>query len=198
MRSNVCKIEKGIRDFSAILKESEKVAIYNELSQKQALQLRLLCEELEGLLPNIVDDFDGEIWIEFEKGVCKINASIHFFEFTANKKKQLINLAKDKKNSAVVGIVGKIRSALEDVFLDDGNVQAYDMANLFNYATAYSTGADYSYMWSLNEYKRRVKTEKTQEAYDELEKSIIASLADDVTVGVKGKDALIVITKEFA
>jgi hypothetical protein len=42
MRSNVCKIEKGTRDLDAILKECEKVALYNDLSHKQSLHLRLV------------------------------------------------------------------------------------------------------------------------------------------------------------
>ena len=54
MRSNVCKIEKGTRDLEAILKESERVAEYNGLDHKQALQLRLLCEEIDGMLPNVI------------------------------------------------------------------------------------------------------------------------------------------------
>ena len=66
MRSNICKIEKGTRDLYAILKESERVAEYNGLSHKQALQLRLLCEEIDGMLPNIIEDFDGDFWIEQE------------------------------------------------------------------------------------------------------------------------------------
>ena len=63
MKSNVCKIEKGTKDLAAILKESEKVAVYNELTHKQSLWLRLLCEELDGMLPNVIGDFDGELWI---------------------------------------------------------------------------------------------------------------------------------------
>ena len=59
MKSNICRIEKGTLDLEAILKESEKVAVYNELNDKQTLQLRLLCEELYGMLPNIVDEFYG-------------------------------------------------------------------------------------------------------------------------------------------
>ena len=54
MKSNVCKIEKGTKDLDAILKESERVAEYNALTHKQALQLRLLCEEIDGMLPNIM------------------------------------------------------------------------------------------------------------------------------------------------
>ena len=73
MKSNICRIEKGTLDLDAILKESEKVAVYNELNDKQTLQLRLLCEELYGMLPNIVDEFYGDFWIDFEEGECKIN-----------------------------------------------------------------------------------------------------------------------------
>ena len=72
MISNVCKIEKGSKDLEAILAESEKVAVYNELTHKQALQLRLICEEIDGMLPKIIDDFDGDFWIEFEEGVFYI------------------------------------------------------------------------------------------------------------------------------
>ena len=50
MKSNVCKIDKGNKDLELILKESEKVAVYNELNHKQTLQLRLLCEEIDGML----------------------------------------------------------------------------------------------------------------------------------------------------
>ena len=86
MNSNVCKIENGTKDLAAILKESEKVAVYNELTHKQTLQLRLICEEIDGMLPNIINDFSGDFWIDFENGVCKVNISLKFDEFTAEKK----------------------------------------------------------------------------------------------------------------
>ena len=63
-------------------------------------------------------------------------------------------------------------------------------------AAGYSESVDYSYVWSLNKYKVSVQ-ESEKEAWDELEKSIIANLADDVIVGVKGKQASIVVVKKF-
>ena len=100
MKSNVCKIENGIKDLEAILGESERVARYNGLNQKQTMQLRLLCEEMDGMLPNIINDFSGEFWIESEKNVYKINAVITIAEITSEKKKELINVSKNKKNAA--------------------------------------------------------------------------------------------------
>ena len=95
MKSNVCKIEKGTRDLDAILRESERVAEYNGLTHKQALQLRLLCEEIDGMLPNIIDDFEGEFWIDFEDGVCKVNISIQISALNIEKKEELIGIAKN-------------------------------------------------------------------------------------------------------
>ena len=204
MKSNVCKIEKGTRDLDAILGESARVAAYNGLSHKQSLQLRLLCEEIDGMLPKLIDDFDGDFWIDFENGVCKVNVSLHFNEFTAEKKAGLVGISKNKKNAATVGVVGKIRSALENMFLDQNSLggneimleaSCYSM-DYYNNVDYYS-GMDYTCLWSLEQYRSTVKQEEKAEAWDELEKSVIASVADDVIVGVKGKRADIVVVKKF-
>ena len=198
MKSNVCKIEKGIGDLSAILAESEKVAEYIGLDHKQAMKLRLICEEIDGLLPNITDEFEGDFWIEHEDGTCKVNVSITVPEFNATKKKELIALANDKRNAAASGIVGKIRNAIENFFLSEGSTNALDTSSItFHAATGYSEGVDYSYLWTLQQYKGTMEKEKTED-WDELEKSVIASVADDVIVGVRGNRADIVIVKKFA
>ena len=199
MKSNVCRIENGTRDLTAILVESERVAEYNGLTHKQALQLRLLCEEIDGMLPHIIDDFDGELWIEFENGVCKVNVSIEFKEVTSKKKEELVSIAKNKKNAAAVGIVGKIRDSIENFFLDKERMEALALSSgTFSLGTGYSEGVDYAYIWRLEEYRSTVKKEEQTEVWDELEKSVIASAADDVIVGVKGRKADIIIVKKFA
>lgn len=204
MKSNVCKIENGTKDLSAILKESEKVAVYNELTHKQALQLRLICEEIDGMLPNIIDEFNGDLWIDFEDGVCRVNVSLRFDEFTPEKKEGLVGIAKNKKNASAVGIVGKIRSALEDVFLvgdsfgGDISLESRHFVTDYYNSMDYYSGRDYACLWSLDQYRSTVKKENKAEEWDELEKSVIASVADDVIVGVKGKCADIIVIKKFA
>jgi hypothetical protein len=56
---------------------------------------------------------------------------------------------------------------------------------------------DYAYLWSLDQYRSTVDRSERAEEWDELEKSVIASVADDVVVGVKGKRADIVVIKKF-
>lgn len=198
MKSNICKIENGTKDLDVILKESERVAEYNGLTHKQTLQLRLICEEIDGMLPNIIDDFNGEFWIEFKDGICKVNISIQIPEYTAEKKTELINIAKNKKNSAVVGIVGKIRDSIENFLLDEVRMEALALSTVYlGLGTGYSEGADYTYLWRLEEYRNSVKQGEQVEKWDELEKSVITSVADDVIVGVKKKQANIIIVKKF-
>ena len=189
MKSNICKIESEGRSLESILKESDKVAVYNELDHKQALHLRLLCEEIGGMLPNIISDYSGDFWIEFEDGLCKLNISIALNDLSSA----------EKNNSAAVGISGKIRSSIESLFVTESNPQKHVMPyGMFNITGDSINALDYTYFWSLNQYRNTVDKEEQAEAWDELEKSVIASVADDIIVGIKGKQADIVVTKKFA
>ena len=196
MQSNVCKIENGVKDLDAILKESEKVAVYNELNHKQTLQLRLICEEIDGMLPKIIDDFEGIFWIDFEDGVCKVNVSIQFAKFTPQKKKELLGLAKDKKNASVKGIFAKIGASIEEFFLNEDNINAMSMASEFD-GGMMGGFVEPSYYWSLDQYKTAEKKAGKEEEWDEMEKSLITAIADDVIVGVKGLKVNVTIVKKF-
>ena len=151
------------------------------------------------MLPKIIDDFEGDLWIEFENGVCKVNVNIQIPEFNIDKKDELISIAKNKKNAAAVGIVGKIRNAIENFFLDEERMEALALSSgSFGLNSGYYEGVDYPCLWRLTEYRDNVKKEEQAEAWDELEKSVIASVADDVVVAIKGNCAEIVIIKKFA
>ena len=200
MKSNVCKIEKGTRDLDAILNESERVSEYNGLTHKQSLQLRLLCEELDGMLPEIIGDFDGDLWFEMENGVCRLNVSIELAELNRQNQEQLLEVAKNKINAAAVGVIGKIRASIENFFLEEDVAEGFALTvGNFNMVSGdFYHGVDYSHYWSLKQYRSAVKQEEQSEAWDELEKSVIASVADDIIIGIKGKHADIIIIKKFA
>ena len=150
------------------------------------------------MLPRIIGDYDGDFWIEFEDGICKMNVSLVLRDFTIEKKKELISVATNKKNAAVKGIVSRICSAIEDFFLNEGNYEPYDMATSCYYLpTEHGPGVEYFHLWDLKQYKDTITQKENKEAWDELEKSIIASIADNVIVGVKGKKANITIIKKF-
>ena len=51
--------------------------------------------------------------------------------------------------------------------------------------------------WSLEKYKAASASAPSEDGWDELEKSIVANLADDVIVHVKNKKAEIIVCKKF-
>lgn len=203
MKSNAIKFGMGNVP-QEILAETTKVAAYNGLDSKQTLRLRLLAEEVTSMLNTIVDDFSGEFWIENDGKNFVVNAKIIADEMSVDLKTKLVEVSSDGKNAAAKGIMGKIRSAIQNIALtvnDPAFYQDYGYGygyNAYDMLTARTDmGADYHTMWTLDKYKADVKTSKADDNWDELEKSIIANLADNVEVGVRGKTIHVAISKKF-
>ena len=53
-----------------------------------------------------------------------------------------------------------------------------------------------SVVWSLNDYQDKARKEKGEQ-WDELEKSIISNIADNVLVNLQGDKVEIVVKKDF-
>ena len=194
MKSHVHKIKKGTKVLDEIFVESEKVAKYNELNHKQALQLRLLCEELINMLPSIVSNFSGDFWIETKGDDYELCVSVSVDDMDAETRDRLIQVSKNNKNASVVGITGKIR-AVFDYMAMGSNDPMISPAGRYGFGTS----IDFSQIWSLQQYRNGLqKGEKESKEWDELEKSIIAKIADDVIVGVQGKNVNMIIKKKFA
>ena len=65
----------------------------------------------------------------------------------------------------------------------------------------YTAGAE-SYAWTMSRYVEELRVSAAQggeaaEAWDELEKSVVAKLADEVSVSIEGYTVEIVISKVF-
>jgi hypothetical protein len=207
LKSNICKLNKDLTCLEAVLSEVEKVTAYNALEVKEALRLRLLAEELCGMLPGLVENFSGEFWVENEGETYELHVELKADDMSIDLRDELISVSKSGKNAAAKGIMGKIRAVAETMLLvaSDPSLSApageyYDYCGYnmgFGYIDpilAMETG--YVYSWSLCNYKTAV--EEKEDEYAELERSIVAKLADDIIVGVRGKNVEIVVKKSFA
>lgn len=199
MKSDVCAITRDESSIASILNEAEKAASYSKLDKKQTMRLRLLAEELVGMLPELLTFSSGEFWIESDNSTFELHTLLNPDEAmnSANREK-ILSVSKSGKNLAASGIMNKIKLAAQFMMID------------YNDAVS-TTGMEYeffsmgmgdpqimksAYAWSLQKY--RVKSEeKKDEAWDELEKSIIANIADDVLVSLNGKSVEIIVKKTF-
>ncbi|MBR5808963.1 MAG: hypothetical protein IKY39_02495 [Clostridia bacterium] len=207
MKSNICKLNKDLTCLEAVLGEVEKVTKYNGLEDKKALRLRLLAEELCGMLPGLVENFSGEFWAENEGEDYKLHVELKADDMSLDLRDELISVSKSGKNAAAKGVMGKIRAVAETMLLTatDSSI-ALPAGGFYDYH-GYNMGfgyidpeiaceSGYIYSWSLANYKTAVE-EKEEDAYAELERSIVAKLADDIFVGVRGKNVEIVVKKSF-
>ena len=191
MKSNIIAISKDTNNLNKILVEAKKTSAYAELDAKQTLRAQLIAEELVGMLKELSEDFSGEFWIDQQDLSFEFYTDIKINE-TMDKqtKRKFINVSTDKKNAAAKGIMGKIRDVVENLLYPEN---AEYSANFVSYQL--ENAALSGDCWTLSKYRDSKKGEA--EPWDELEKSIIANLADDVAVSVKGKNVEIVISKKF-
>ena len=209
MKSNICKLNKDVTCLEAVLSEVEKVTVYNGLEDKKALRLRLLAEELCGMLPGLIENFSGDFWAENNGDNYELHVELKADDMSIDLRDELISVSKSGKNAAAKGIMGKIRAVAETMLLAafdptlspplpaDEFYDGHDFNISFGYidpAIAGETG--YVYSWSLYSYKAAVE-ENEEDAYAELERSIVAKLADDIIVGVRGNNVEIVVKKSF-
>ena len=168
------------------------------MQKKEALRLRLLAEELVGMLRELVKNFEGRFWIQNNANLYELHAELSVETLSKETKESLIAVSANKKNAAASSFMGKIRDIAENMLLFSEEPYVSGVAGL-DYMYDYNVvDANFTYVWTLEYYtKQQENSEKSSEVWDQLEKSIVAKLADDVIVGVRGKKVEIIIKKEF-
>ena len=178
------------------------------LSRKDAFHLRLLAEEMLGMVRAITGDFMANFWLENDGKDCTLHISAKS-DMDYQKRKDMLSVSTTGKNTANVGIMEKVRSFFEAGLwgMEEGfRLQAQYSTGIFGYGAigldAGMTDAmtDAMYSWSMQKYKSDVENarEDNPDAWDELEKSIIANIADDVNVGVRRDGVELSVHKNFA
>ena len=196
MKTDVITISNRGSQIGTALNQVDKVAAYKELSHKAALQLRLLTEELTGMVCSITGETEGEFWIEDEDGVY----SLHFqvtSPMYSGKREQLLSVSTSGKNEAARGLMGRLRA-----FFDQGeDYAALPVYHMEGYD--YSTTSTLDYEWTMSDYqsdlyKRIADDESARAQWDELEKSVVNHVADEIKVSIRGNTAEMTIIKKLS
>jgi hypothetical protein len=190
MKSDIIKITQSEDNLNKIFVETQKVSKTALLDDKQTLKTRLIAEEFTGMLKELSTDFNGEFWIECENLAFSFVAQININEvMDLQTKRKFIEVSSSKKNTTK-GIICKIRDIVENLLYPENAVYSSSFV-----AYQLETAVLCNDQWTLKRYKDAER--KNAEPWDELEKSIIANLVDDVIVSVKGNNVEIVILKDF-
>ena len=201
MKTDVIVVSSRGSRMESALAEVDKVAAYKSLSPKQALHLRLLTEEMMGMMRSITGETEGEFWIEDEESVYQLHLQV-VTRMDSEKRDQLLSAASTGKNESAKGLMGRLRD-----FFDRGadeDIAAFTSPLLYSEMHAYSSTPTLDWEWSMVQYEdalsnRMEKNDaEAREAWDELEKSVVAKVADDVKVAIRGREVEMTIFKKMA
>lgn len=200
MKTDVITVSsKGARMEAALI-QAEKVAAYKEMNHKSALQLRLLAEEMMGLMRSITGDMTGEFWIEDENEVYELHLRTEKW-LTSEKREKLLATSTTGKNESAKGLMGRLRNFFE--IGADEDVAAYTNPLILPGMYEHSASPTMDWEWSMVQYQEALSAsqpgavQEVQEARDELERSVVAHVADDIKVGIKGRTVEMTIIKKL-
>lgn len=185
---------------------TESFAEQAGLDGRNALRLELLVEETLGMVKTMLDSFYGQIWFTADGR----DVEIHFeatADMDADKKEELLSVSSTGKNVAAKGFMAKLGEMISGALHSAGrSIDAYGQETM-KYGVVHTPELMAAYpdmmtIWTLQTYRVDLDQARTdgdfaEEAWDELEKSIVAKLADDVAVGVRGDRIDLVIRKRF-
>ena len=204
MKTDVISISPSGEGIQEALAETEKAAAFRELEPKQALRLRLLAEEMTGMLRTIVGKTRLRYWVESEGKRFSLHLTAET-QMNPDLRRELLKTATSGENAAAKGFMGRIRDIFTS-FCETTDIEAMSMEYGYGYVDVigYDASLDVSpnamlYGWSLNAYRNAVAAHKNEEAekWDELEKSITAKLADEVKIFIRRNTVEMVIDKVF-
>lgn len=190
-KSDQLYIDSSEEKASAAIEVVDSFLDLQEIDRKKAIHLRLLAEETVGMVKAMTGDFEALFWMELDDGEYKVKLTVKT-DMDREKKEELLSLSTSGDNTAAKGVMGKIRELIENSLLDLDS--ALKMQNRYGGNNGYTYVGmgmlDDAPVWSLNSYREALedksdKDDSDEEAWDELERSIVASLAKDVTIGIK-------------
>lgn len=203
MKTEIINISPNGTGMDKALELTEKTGAFCGLDHKAALRLRLLSEEVIELMRSFTDVMNGDFWLEAIDNVVEIHLKTDI-PMDLQTKKEIISVSSSGKNSAAKGLMGRIREMINNATLpDDPETKAMADQALGLMALGCQMGTySGSYSWSMSTYvasidKAYEAQTEARDAKDELEKSIVANLADDVTVHIVNSEVEITLYKSF-
>lgn len=206
MKTDVIRICSDLRGRQEAIEETERFAAYNHITGKQAMHMRLLTEETVSMVHGILSGFEGDFWIESEKRksgrLCRIcvaaNASV-----SESQETELMRISSSGKNEEAKGFLGAIREifrwSVQSTEENRKNTGSTAVDVMYRMGTP--AAAEEEAFWSLQQYRasleQHTQEEESRQAWDELEKSIVANLSDEIRIGITNERATVIIERFF-
>ena len=188
-------INGAIRRNSEVNEILQAFAAQAGITGTDFLHMNLLAEETLGMANHSLKDFDGEIWLESTPAGYEIilEADVHEEGRQAAARPE-----------SPAGLMAKVAEMLNCSYAFEDQAEIPEnLANLLPDYFSYGSREEHQTpvwagKWSLTAYRHQLQerlgnSAEAESLLDELEKSIVARIADEVTIGIRGHKIRLVI-----
>ena len=177
MKSNVIRVDNHGHGLEELKREVGKVAVYEEIGERDTLDLQLLAEELFSLLQCLDDEVEADVWIECQDHTCEIKMSTKT-SLDKEERYRLISSSTSGKNEITKSFVGRVRNTLEE---------------------ALASESDHEYFLVPQELAADLPQETVEDQeWDGIERKVMRAISDSVRISIRSRRIEMVITKKYA
>lgn len=203
MITDIIKVKSNGQGADMALTATEKAAKYNDLGSKETIRLRLLTEELIGMFHGIAGgDTEADFWIEEKNKEYTIHMKAEV-EMNQEVRKEFLSVSSTGENAAAKGFMGRLKDRISIALMPSPEAEMVQHSIPTGFMAmgcpdSYEHTA--AFLWTLQEYRSDLNEagkDENEDAWDELEKSIVANIADDVQVSVNGSVVDVALIKKF-
>ena len=180
VRSSIVRVSANGKGEEEALAMTERLSAKSGLGRKEKLHLRLLAEELMCMVKAVAGDIYAEYYLEVSGRDYELHLNSEI-ELSPEMKEKFISY-KSKENVESKGLMSRLRGIIASVLVSK---------------------KENEFSWNMKDYRNEVSEKKdlndkaSANARDDLEKSIIANIADDVTLKIDGNTVEIVVYRKF-
>ena len=175
MRSDMIQIDNLGNGFEDAVKETNKVAQYNSLNEKETRYLQLCTEEILSLAHSVTGEMQATFWLENQGKQYALHLNTKTV-MDKEKREMLLTSASSRKNEAANTFLGWIRDAFERAMAADANhgddIPEDVLDDLANHVIE-------------------------DPEWDGFERSILKKVSDQVKIGIRGGVVDMTVLKTF-
>lgn len=195
IKSLICPIEGYSWDVERALNEVDGFSRYQGLGAKQSEHLRLLGEELLGMVGGLLDVKDGRFWIEKDGDDYTVNLAAR--SILGGRAKSILNsTAENTEYKGVSGLVRKAIDGMGQMFRDSGS--NYGFTEQIDAALAGTEViSEEALSWSLNSYAESIERDEKADSWDELEIPVLKKLSKDIVISYRNDRVQITVLADI-
>ena len=153
-----------------------------------------------GLMRSVTGAGEGLFWIEEEDQEYRLHLQVRA-RLSEEKRERLLDVSSSGKNESAKGLMGRLRDFFD--WGSDEDLATFTSPLLMPEAFEHTSSPVLDWEWSMRRYESALCAQMAndpaaRDAWDELEKSVVKHVADDVKVFIRNGVVELVILKKLA